>query len=285
LSVEQAKAENKLVLLVEDNILNQQVLTDQLHLLGYGVEVAENGQQGLEIWKQGHYPIILTDLHMPKMSGYDMVKEIRDIAEQSEDINAQPYIIAVTANALKGERERCLNAGMNDYITKPVELNVLEATLQHYANTIAKKQGVEPSTSDKAVILEQDTSEQTRLSSAPPINLETLSKYVNHDEAKQRRFFKMYLEQSDQLTREVYGAVISMDQDAIIEACHQLKSISKTIGADNVANLAIEFEKQCKDNTLTSDALIEHRNRLESAYSQAVEFIQAYLQSHPEKGE
>ncbi|TMP81479.1 hypothetical protein CWB73_07855 [Pseudoalteromonas phenolica] len=129
LNVDKARAENKLVLLAEDNVLNQQVLTDQLHLLGYGVEVAENGEEGLAMWKKNHYPIILTDLHMPKMSGYDMVKAIREEAEKSDDIKAQPYIIAVTANALKGEKERCIATGMNDYITKPIELNVLEATL------------------------------------------------------------------------------------------------------------------------------------------------------------
>ncbi len=129
LNVDKARAENKLVLLAEDNVLNQQVLTDQLHLLGYGVEVAENGEEGLAMWKKNHYPIILTDLHMPKMSGYDMVKAIREEAEKCDDIKAQPYIVAVTANALKGEKERCIATGMNDYITKPIELNVLEATL------------------------------------------------------------------------------------------------------------------------------------------------------------
>jgi len=129
LNVDKARAANKLVLLAEDNVLNQQVLTDQLHLLGYGVEVAENGEEGLAMWKKNHYPIILTDLHMPKMSGYDMVTAIRNEAEKSNDIKAQPYIIAVTANALKGEKERCIATGMNDYITKPIELNVLEATL------------------------------------------------------------------------------------------------------------------------------------------------------------
>jgi CheY-like chemotaxis protein len=96
------------------------------------VEVAENGENGLAMWKKNHYPIILTDLHMPKMSGYDMVKAIREEAEKSEDIKAQPYIIAVTANALKGEKERCIATGMNDYITKPIELNVLEATLSKW---------------------------------------------------------------------------------------------------------------------------------------------------------
>ena len=66
LNIEQAREENKLVLLVEDNVLNQQVLTDQLHLLGFGVEVADNGEQGLKMWQSGRYPLILTDLHMPK---------------------------------------------------------------------------------------------------------------------------------------------------------------------------------------------------------------------------
>ncbi|BBN80750.1 hypothetical protein PA25_07350 [Pseudoalteromonas sp. A25] len=283
LSVEQAKEENKLVLLVEDNILNQQVLTDQLHLLGYGVEVAENGEQGLEIWKGGHYPVILTDLHMPKMSGYDMVKEIRDIAEQSEDINAQPYIIAVTANALKGERERCLSAGMNDYITKPVELNVLEETLQKYLKTLPNDEMTDSDEQDDDELFEVDGhAEQSQ--EAQPIDLETLSKYVNHDEAKQRRFFKMYLEQSSQLTREIYGAVISCEQSVIIESCHQLKSISKTIGAEQVAEIAIEFESQCKANTLSSDELIALRNKLDKAYTQATEFIQKYLESAASEG-
>ncbi|NOU52347.1 response regulator [Pseudoalteromonas sp. JBTF-M23] len=280
LSVEQAKEVNKLVLLVEDNILNQQVLTDQLHLLGYGVEVAENGEQGLAVWKSGNYPIILTDLHMPKMSGYDMVKEIRDIAEQSDDINAQPYIIAVTANALKGEKERCLSAGMNDYITKPVELNVLEDTLRKYLKTLPSEQSSDNSEHKDGELFDvEENNEQTQ--KIQPINLETLSKYVNHDEAKQRRFFRMYLEQSSQLTRDIYGAVISCEQSTIIESCHQLKSISTTIGAEQVAEIAIELEAQCKAQTLSSDELIAYRNKLDKAYTQATEFIQQYLQSQP----
>ncbi|MCF6437632.1 hybrid sensor histidine kinase/response regulator [Pseudoalteromonas sp. MMG022] len=278
LSVEQAKQQNRLVLLVEDNILNQQVLVDQLHLLGYGVEVAENGEQGLEVWKSGTYPIILTDLHMPRMSGYDMVKEIRDLAEKSDDINAQPYIIAVTANALKGERERCLSAGMNDYITKPVELNVLEATLQKYLDSVASKKPHPEAATEQAQATEQTNDLQPSTNSCP-INLETLSKYVNYDEAKQRRFFRMYLEQSSQLTREIYGAVISMDQDAIVESCHQLKSISNTIGAEQVAKAATEFEAQCKAQQLESDTLIALRDGLDQVYTQATLFIQNYLQT------
>ncbi|KZW98739.1 histidine kinase [Pseudoalteromonas luteoviolacea] len=359
LNTEDAKAENKLVLLVEDNVLNQQVLTDQLHLLGYGVEVAENGEEGLKMWQKGHYAVVLTDLHMPKMSGYDMVTKIRDIAEQASDINAQPYIIAITANALKGERDRCLASGMNDYITKPVELNVLEATLDKWQSATGTQVGkpadsqpsptstltentsathtipepqVETSFSPDSVYSEArqmteepasiepsynyDISEPVAPSPQPfeeqpvaespsyeppvqievdspatdevqeaevqtpgtPIDMDQLNKYVNDDDAKRLRFFRMYLEQSSELARDINGAVISSSQSEIIEACHQLKSISRTIGAEQVALLAEGFETRCKEEDLSSDQLIQLRDELEQAYQRATEFIQQFLQ-------
>jgi len=261
LSVDQARDENKLVLLVEDNVLNQQVLTDQLHLLGYGVELAENGEKGLNIWRAGHHSIILTDLHMPKMSGYDMVEKIRNEASQLEDINAQPYIIAITANALKGEKERCLNVGMNDYITKPVELNVLEAAL-HKCAYKANPEEVKLAPPKPAI----------------PIDMSVLSKYVNNDEAKKLRFYKMYLEQSNQLSREVNAGVIELDLEKIINSCHQLKSISKTIGAMKVAELAEQFEHRCKNEDPTSDELIELRDNYEIEYSKVAQYIKEQIQ-------
>ncbi|WP_440055228.1 ATP-binding protein [Pseudoalteromonas sp. T1lg65] len=285
LSIDDAREKNRLVLLVEDNILNQQVLTDQLHLLGYGVEVAENGEEGLALWQQSHSPIILTDLHMPKMSGYDMVKKIRELAEQADYPHQQPYIIAVTANALQGERERCEAAGMNDYITKPVELNVLEQTLKKY---FGEQQSPEAQQDDSADFIDSthtDTADAAD-ESAPlslespetaPINLEMLNKYVNNDTAKRTRFFRMYLEQSSQLTRDINGAVISMSQEEIVAACHQLKSISKTIGAEKVAECAEAFEAHCKEEKLNSDQLIKYRDELEQRYLEAAEYIQRVL--------
>ncbi|MFP3428064.1 response regulator, partial [Pseudoalteromonas sp. SIMBA_162] len=75
LNVQQARESNKLILLLEDNLLHQQVLTDQLHILGYGVEVANNGEEGRDMWRKNYLSLDLTDLHMPKMSGYDMVEK------------------------------------------------------------------------------------------------------------------------------------------------------------------------------------------------------------------
>lgn len=270
LNVEQAREENRLILLVEDNLLNQQVLTDQLHLLGFGVEVAENGEQGLQKWREERYSLILTDLHMPKMSGYDMVETIREEASLLDDINAQPYIIAITANALKGEKERCLNAGINDFITKPVVLNTLEAILEKWA----KK-------SQQGTVYVGELGERP----AAPVNLEMLAKYVNNDEAKQIRFFKMYLEQSNNLTKEINSAVMVTDYQGIAQACHQLKSISKTIGAEQISKLSADFEEHCNLENLSSDELIEQRDTLEIEYSRVAQFLKEQIRKSDEQEE
>jgi len=268
LNVDQARKSNKLVLLVEDNHLNQQVLIDQLHILGFAVEVANNGEEGLNMWRKGDYSLILTDLHMPKMSGYSMVEKIRNEAELLESIDAQPYIIAVTANALKGEKERCLAVGVNDFITKPIELNILEDTLKRWSDKLNQSQ---------SVLIHQTM--------ALPIDMEAVAKYVNGDNAKQIRFFKMYLEQSQGLIKSINSGVMVNDLDEIIEGCHQLKSISKTIGAQTVAELSNMFEDKCKEGELTTDELIELRDKLEIEYSKAAQFLKEQIKISEQEDE
>ncbi|MEL0649344.1 ATP-binding protein [Pseudoalteromonas agarivorans] len=268
LNIEQARKSNKLILLVEDNLLNQQVLTDQLHILGFGVEIANNGEEGLDMWRKGDYSLILTDLHMPKMSGYDMVEKIRNEAELLESVDAQPYIIAVTANALKGEKERCLAVGINDFITKPIELNALEDTLKRWSDKQDQNQDV---------IIHQTT--------ALPIDMEAVNKYVNGDKAKQIRFFKMYLEQSQGLIKSINSGVMVNDLNEIIDGCHQLKSISKTIGAQMVAELSSAFEGKCEEGELSTDELIDLRDTLEIEYSKAAQFLKEQVRTAEDEQE
>lgn len=260
LNIEQAHQANKLVLLVEDNLLNQQVLTDQLHILGYGVATANNGEEGLNMWRKENYSLILTDLHMPKMSGYDMVEKIRDEAELLDAIDSQPYIIAVTANALKGEKERCLAVGINDFITKPIELNAIEATLNRWSSKQSKEQNV-----------------QVHQNMSLPVDMEAVAKYVKGDKAKQIRFFKMYLEQSQVLIKSINAGVMLNDLNEIAAGCHQLISISKTIGAQMVADLAMSFEDKCNIGELTTDELINLRDQLEIEYSKAAQFLKEQI--------
>lgn len=122
------------VLLVEDNLVNQEVIKVQLTTLGYQVEIAADGREGLEMWREGEFDVVLTDCHMPMMDGFEMTGEIR-AAESRDDLNRTP-VVAITANALAGEADICLNAGMDDYLSKPVRLQDLDRMLLKWTDDV-----------------------------------------------------------------------------------------------------------------------------------------------------
>ena len=129
LSREEARRQGRLILIAEDNEINQKVILQQLRLLGQTADIAGNGRAALERWQSGDYAILLSDLHMPEMDGYELTAAIR-AAEKTGKTRIP--IIAFTANALKGEAEHCIAIGMDDYLSKPVQLVNLKAVLEKW---------------------------------------------------------------------------------------------------------------------------------------------------------
>jgi CheY-like chemotaxis protein len=115
------------ILVAEDNLINQRVALRQLKKLGLDADLASNGSEALQALDRGDYDIVLMDCHMPEMDGYTATRRIREQAAGNNRL--LPRIIAMTANAMAGDRERCLEAGMDDYISKPMQVEVLAATL------------------------------------------------------------------------------------------------------------------------------------------------------------
>jgi CheY-like chemotaxis protein len=113
------------ILLAEDNLVNQKVAILMLKRLGYAADIAANGLEVLEALERQHYDIILMDVQMPEMDGLETARRIRKMGLES-----QPRILAMTAYALEGDRERCLDAGMDAYIRKPVQMEELKAALE-----------------------------------------------------------------------------------------------------------------------------------------------------------
>ncbi|TDF37317.1 response regulator [Alteromonadaceae bacterium M269] len=129
---ESSKEQPDRILLVEDNLINQEVAKEMLQRMGYIIDVADNGKYAIEQLEQSEndYALILMDCQMPEMDGYETSKYIR--AQGPSCRYSKLPIIALTANALKGEQEKCLAAGMNDYLSKPIDVDKLEKTLKHW---------------------------------------------------------------------------------------------------------------------------------------------------------
>ena len=126
----QSREDGTLVLLVDDHPTNRLVIARQLALAGFASEAANDGNEGLARWRSGRYGLVLSDVHMPGLDGYALARAIR--AEEAETGRKRTPIVALTAAALKGEAERCLAAGMDDYLAKPVPVATLAACLQRW---------------------------------------------------------------------------------------------------------------------------------------------------------
>jgi CheY-like chemotaxis protein len=117
------------VLVAEDNLVNQKVAVRTLELLGCHAEVAENGALALEALAQREFDAVLMDCQMPVLDGFDATRQIRELERAGKP---RTPIIAVTANAMEGDRERCLSAGMDDYLAKPVTMAALDEALRKW---------------------------------------------------------------------------------------------------------------------------------------------------------
>jgi two-component system sensor histidine kinase/response regulator len=120
------------ILLAEDNAINQRVTQGQLQKLGYTAEVVTNGRQVLQALERQSYDIILMDGQMPEMEGYEATRQIRQREATGKSRQQHVYIIALTANAMEGDREKCLTAGMDDYLSKPVRAEALAEALERW---------------------------------------------------------------------------------------------------------------------------------------------------------
>lgn len=240
-TIDQAIAEHSLILLVDDHPTNRLVVSRQLALAGYLCETAEDGQQGIERWQSGRYSLILSDIHMPVMDGYQMTRELRQLehAEQKQRIP----IVALTAAALKGESERCMSAGMDDYLMKPVSISQLVACLQKWLpHTRPAERALNPDSPPMPVtmILPQ--------TSLPPMPLDrsVLNELTGGDVKEMRALLDDFLSATDQDTAAMQRAREQGDLVQLGREAHKIKGAAKLVGAIELAHAAAELELAAK---------------------------------------
>jgi len=220
-SRDQAIEQGRLILVAEDNDINQKIITRQLNLLGYAVDVTENGCIALDAWQKGCYGLLLTDLHMPKMDGYELTQTIR---KQESSTDARIPIVALTANALKGESDRCLVVGMDQYLTKPIVLDELKASLERWLS--AHNEDSRPVDFELAT-----TTPVTDASENAILDTSVLAELIGDDPAIIEEFLLDYRQSAEQSSVEMRTALSRQNWEEVRSLAHRLKSSSRAVGA------------------------------------------------------
>ena len=229
ITVEEAKAQGRLILVAEDDEVNQKVILQQLELLGYAAEIAHNGEEAFARWEAFPYALLLSDLHMPRMDGYTLTSTIRAAEEARGDGRRMP-ILALTANALRGEEVKALEAGMDEYITKPVLLSVLQAALHRYLPPLDGTGAPLPERAAPTPAAVPPASEPTG-EGEPALDVNVLKELVGDDPEIIQDFLLEYQQTASRLVEELRGAYVAGDLKGVGSVAHRLKSSSRAVGA------------------------------------------------------
>ncbi|HUR82429.1 MAG TPA: response regulator [Thermoanaerobaculia bacterium] len=232
------------VLLVEDNSVNQLVAIGQLQRLGHGCVVAGSGAEAIDAVTKQPFDIVLMDIQMPDMDGYEATRRIR----QMDGPVANMPIVAITAHALAGEREKCISAGMNDYLAKPVSLEQIGAVIRLWAS-----KGSAPEDKTAPDVMERDDSyvlDRERVSSFLAIS-RTQDGFLDG-------LVKTFRQDVPSRIDALRAAVSARDVRDLANAAHAMKSSSGSVGAKRMLAMASSLEHDAREGRMDgAEAAIE----------------------------
>ncbi|MGB3534556.1 MAG: response regulator [Microcoleaceae cyanobacterium] len=282
------------ILLAEDNMTNQKVATKLLQRLGYRADIAGNGLEVLDALHRQSYDVVLMDVQMPEMDGLETTRCIcAEYSPSSDRSPRKPWIIAMTANAMKGDREMCLQAGMDDYVTKPVRREEL-------AKALARCQALEPlakindnrndATHRNGYLVTEKKLNQHQMPTAINLEvLETLREYDDEDDPFVDMLIETYLGEAPQHLEAIRQSLTDQNAKQLKEAAHTLKSSSAQLGAmtfsqfcktlEAMGRAALEGEDP-EQTCFTSGTAAEQFAAAETEWQRVTTELQAQIQSN-----
>jgi two-component system, sensor histidine kinase and response regulator len=221
------------ILVVEDNAVNREVAIGILGLLGYAADIVADGRSALSALQKTAYTLVLTDCQMPEMDGYELSRRIRD--PRNNVLNPQIPIIAVTAHSLAGDREQCLEAGMDDYISKPLRPELLDKALTRWIGSRAES----PAVADpiRVEVMEMDSPNLSQF------DTEDLIERLMGNPSLARRLARVFVDTMPQDLLALSSAIDRSDSSAIALAAHSIKGAAANLGGIALRDLAAKVEQ------------------------------------------
>jgi CheY-like chemotaxis protein len=256
------------ILLAEDNIVNQKVALRLLENLDYRVEVVADGRAAVAAWQSGKFDLILMDCQMPQMDGYEATREIRKL----EDGAGRIPIVALTAHAMKGDEEKCRAAGMDEYLSKPIDRIKLDACLQ----------GLLASAGSTGLTLAIQDTYAAFESAIHPVDWQALLASVEGDEAFLRDLLDAFTTTGDRELAAIAMALRTGDADSLRESAHTLKGASANMRASAVTAAAAELESAAGSGASVQIPILA--NKLATEFGRALEYLRSMVGADDTQG-
>jgi signal transduction histidine kinase/DNA-binding response OmpR family regulator/HPt (histidine-containing phosphotransfer) domain-containing protein len=269
------------ILLTDDNVINQKVALRLLQQLGYKADTAHNGLDAIRAVEQQPYDVILMDVQMPELDGLEATRRIRQrqqAAKPGEPLARPIAIIAMTANAMQGDREKCLAAGMDDYLPKPVRPEALQAVLEKHAhaaqaNPAAPVFPAPPDGEPLLTILPQPGPSGPVVES-PPVDLERLNDFAGGNSENFNELVTLYVKQTTEQIEQIRVALAEPNAERASRIAHSSAGASATCGMVAIVPLLRQMEH------LTAESKISEAALLMPSVHREFERLQSYLQTH-----
>ncbi|MEW5757655.1 MAG: response regulator [Pseudomonadota bacterium] len=249
------------VLVAEDNPVNQEIARAFLKLMGCTVDCVTNGKACLDAWRAGRYDLILMDSQMPEMDGYAATTLIRKL-EAADPARRRTPIVAVTAEAIEGDREKCLAAGMDDYLSKPYTGAQLRKVIEPWL-PVKSHSSHDPAPLAAATI----RTDQSDENDGAPLDREALNRILELEKkgapGMMRKAVDLYQAHSHQLIEQLHQAAEHGNAEALRKAAHSLISSSANMGAMRLSSLCREAEQLARDHNLAPAGALIEKIRLE----------------------
>jgi CheY-like chemotaxis protein/nitrogen-specific signal transduction histidine kinase len=273
------------VLLCDDNLINQKVALRLLQQMGYKADVATNGIECLQALETRPYDFIFMDVQMPEMDGLEATRQIRQRQldpSQTGHFKSSISIVAMTANAMQGDREKCLAAGMDDYIAKPIRPEEIRQMLERWGRgaTTEKKAAAAAAPAKQAASRKAASQEPPPAPSPtqpPPVDMERLLDFANGDAANFRELVELYLQQTVKQVQQLIAAVQVANADEVKRVAHSCSGASSTCGMTGMVPLLRELERQGNHGLQPNAAQLAQE--VDREFQRIQTFLSAYMET------